>query len=145
LVEFAVSFLNRPSNGVNHATANTQTLLTKISDDGFLSFTQKNSDTECTLQWTSVPKSFPNGTFSNAGVLLDTKNNNSLGAVNFVSSSLGQAREVPGGGLGYGGITYWISGGKGIFSGATGVMIDLFVAADNATSNPIYVWGLFWL
>jgi hypothetical protein len=147
LVEYAMSFLNRPANGVNHATANSQSLLTKITDDGFLSFDQKNSDTEYTLQWTSFPKSFPNGTFSNTGVLdlMDTKKNNSLGSVNFVSSSLGQAREVPGGGLAYGGITYWISGGKGIFSGATGVMIDIFVAADNAETNPVYAWGLFWI
>jgi hypothetical protein len=142
-IEFACIFNNNPQNGVNHAIAGSQYLSTTITPKSVY-VTQTPLDVSTLLNWTSVPVSYPNGTFSNSGTIeLINSVKGTLASISFQSSSLGQARNGPNNE--YGGITYWIGNGTGLWEGAQGTMIDMFISPDNSQSNPILVWAVFWI
>ena len=143
-VEFVAVFENLPVDGVNHATAPSQSILTKVSYDSPLAQASKNLSDNPLANWTSFPKSYPNGTFSNQGTIALIDNGELLASFSFYNNVLGMERDTSQ--YSYGGITYWIDHGEGYWEGASGVMVDLFVApVDDNGATPIYVWAMFWV
>jgi len=147
-IEFALVFQNTPVNGVNHAKAPPQDQFTYLfPDTGELYFETDyiSNTTNLAMTWTSYPISYPNGTFSNMGSISLNSETTVIASLNFTSSTLGQERNGPNAGDAYGGITYWINSGFGLWQGANGVMVDIFRSPNDATENPIMVWGIFWI
>jgi hypothetical protein len=143
-LEFNVIFDNHPVLGINHAIAPGELLDTLISPEGEFQFAAYGITSDLKLLWTSYPVSYPNGTFSNSGVVSLGNLTLTVASLTFNSSSLGQSRVDPSG-VNYGGITYWITGGSGLWKNAKGAMIDMFVAPQNADSYPILAWAIFWI
>jgi len=139
IYEYALTFNTIPVGNVNHGVASSQ-----LRDNNFHESGPKyhvfSTAEEASAVWLSEVTSYANGTFSEAG-------NITFGSVDnlifFQSRVLGTAQGLPG--VGYGSISYEITNGTGIFKGAKGWMVDIFVAFDDRPSFDINAWGWFYV
>ena len=142
--EFALRFSCVSINGVNHAIAKSQSLVTTLLGLGqppiFNVFADDDSSIEA--HWTSVLVNQSATSWSEKGNI--TFGSDGKAALHFESPGMSGSIFSPN----YGAITYNITGGSGLFLGATGMMVDTFIAAaSNNASAPftINAWGFFWI
>jgi len=156
--EFALKFNCTPSpTGVNHAWAVTQSLITNLTSvpPRFVEIDEKEGHAE----WVSVLVNQTANSWSEKGNISFTPKRRAEASLlhKVRDDAVGNGEEEdmlhfesPGltgviFGNNHGAITYNITGGTGRFRGATGMMVDTFVALPNQTTFAINAWGFFWL
>lgn len=140
--EFVLIFDTEPIEGINHGVATSMNLNTTILMKSIDFEVIDNILNEQKALWVSTLTSFDNSTDTwteegNITVMTDT--------IYFTSLGSGHAFNGPYNGDSYGGITYQIIGGTGIFDEASGIMVDTFVSTFGQTTFDINVWGIFWI
>jgi hypothetical protein len=147
--QFALKFKCISENGVNHATAESQTLVTEVRDNAVPSFSIfEDTEDGFVAKWTSVLVNQTATSWSEKGNITFGKKSKMFATATVPDSIL--FFESPGMtgvifGPNFGAIQYNITGGTGRFHGARGMMIDTFFVPPNATAFDINAWGFFWL
>jgi len=139
--EFALTFNTTPINNVNHGIAFTQSLITYINAEAMQFEDAVSTDGDAVLWTSELTSTGPNNTWTEKGNLTFAFNS----VLFFSSVGKGHAFDGPSTGDSYGGITYQIYDGLGVFQGASGVMVDTFVSTANVASFDINAWAIFWV
>ncbi len=136
MIQFALAFKCVNIDGVNHATANSQSLISDLSGT-FPRFSVMKG--EGVAYWTSILVNQSATSWWERGNI--TFDDDKKDILHFESPGMTGVIYGPN----YGAISYNITGGTGKFKGASGMMVDTFIAPPNSTTFDINAWGFVWL
>lgn len=140
--QFALMFNCTPNGTVNHAEAHSQVLSTMIHNGSPKFHVHTDSSSDEKAFWTSSLVNSSATHWSEIGtVAFGASPNTAAGTLTFASPGMSGVVFSPD----YGAIQYNITGGTGIFAGASGMMVDTFISSGNTSWFYINAWGFVWL